>query len=98
MHHTGYENPQWSYAARFRLPFVMYGMIILEELNIKKDSRVIGESNVNFRIHGPYTLSEYVISSTSGRDVISQEWSAKVVKDMENTNQINDSNPILLWL
>lgn len=44
------------------------------------------------------TLSEYVISSTSGRDVISQEWSAKVVKDMENTNQINDSNPILLWL
>lgn len=53
MHHTGYENPQWSYAARFRLPFVMYGMIILEELNIKKDSRIIGESNVNFRIHGP---------------------------------------------
>lgn len=51
------------------------------------------------------TLCEYVIRSPSERDVIlcpvlqcAQEWSAKVVKEMENTNQINDSNPILLWL
>lgn len=51
------------------------------------------------------TLSEYVIRSTSGRGVIScpmlqcaQGWSAKMAKEVENTKQINDSNPILLWL
>lgn len=48
------------------------------------------------------TLSESVIRSPSERDAISrpvlqcaQRWSAKVVKGMENTNQMNDSNPIL---
>lgn len=53
----------------------------------------------------PSTLSKYVIRSTSGRDVISypvlqcaQGWSAKVVREMENTNQINDSSPVLLQL
>lgn len=36
--------------------FCVYGMVLLEEMNIFKDTRVTSESNVNVRIHGPWHL------------------------------------------